>query len=322
MSVRREPTPVGIPGDQPGAAIVPAHDALPSRQRRACLSLLAGAVLLPGTARAQERFSLFVGSPQFTVDRMIRMAQLRDDDVVVDLGSGDGRIVLTALKANPKVRGWGVDINENLVRQSNEQAKKQGVSDRVQFFHRNVFDADIRDVTVINMWLFPELMRLLRPKILAEARPGTRVLTHLFDMGSWQADEWDKEAGSAVGLWIVPARVEGYWSWQYTLNGIAFSHDAILEQRFQVAEGVTRAGNRRGVLQNVKLRGEEFSFSLEMTLDGVGLTRHDFAGKVAGDQIKGTVKIAMPDGKNVELPWTARRTVTTAYFRPTGVETK
>ncbi len=279
-------------------------------------------VLCASAARAQERFSLFVPSAQPTVERLVKLARIQDNDVVVDLGSGDGRIVLTAARDNPKVRGWGVDINENLVRQSNEQAKKQGVSDRIQFFHRNVFDADIRDVTVINMWLFPELMRLLRPKILAEARPGTRVLTHLFDMGSWQADEWDKEAGSSVGLWIVPAKVEGYWSWQYTLNGIAFSHDAILEQRFQVAEGVTRAGNRRGLLQNVKLRGEDFSFSLEMTLDGVGLTRHDFAGKVNGDQIKGTVKIAMPDGKNVELPWIARRTVTTAYFRPTGVETK
>ena len=279
-------------------------------------------VLCASAARAQERFSLFVPSAQPTVERLVKLARIQDNDVVVDLGSGDGRIVLTAARDNPKVRGWGVDINENLVRQSNEQAKKQGVSDRIQFFHRNVFDADIRDVTVINMWLFPELMRLLRPKILAEARPGTRVLTHLFDMGSWQADELDKEAGSAVGLWIVPAKVEGYWSWQYTLNGIAFSHDAILEQRFQVAEGVTRAGNRRGLLQNVKLRGEDFSFSLEMTLDGVGLTRHDFAGKVNGDQIKGTVKIAMPDGKNVELPWIARRTVTTAYFRPTGVETK
>ena len=279
-------------------------------------------VLCASAARAQERFSLFVPSAQPTVERLVKLARIQDNDVVVDLGSGDGRIVLTAARDNPKVRGWGVDINENLVRQSNEQAKKQGVSDRIQFFHRNVFDADIRDVTVINMWLFPELMRLLRPKILAEARPGTRVLTHLFDMGSWQADEWDKEAGSAVGLWIVPAKVEGYWSWQYTLNGIPFTHDAILEQRFQVAEGVTRAGNRRGLLQNVKLRGEDFSFSIEMTLDGVGLTRHDFAGKVNGDQIKGTVKIAMPDGKNVELPWIARRTVTTAYFRPTGVETK
>ena len=274
------------------------------------------------SAQAQERFSLFVPSAQPTVERMVKLARIQDNDVVVDLGSGDGRIVLTAARDNPKVRGWGVDINETLVRQSNEAAKKQGVADRVQFYHRNVFDADIRDVTVINMWLFPELMRLLRPKILAEARPGTRVLTHLFDMGSWQADEWDKESGSSVGLWIVPARVEGFWSWQYTLNGIPFTHDAILEQRFQMAEGVTRAGNRRGILQNVRLRGEDFSFSVEMTLDGVGLTRHDFAGKVNGDQIKGTVKVSMPDGKNVDLPWVARRTTSTAYFRPTGVETK
>jgi len=279
-------------------------------------------VLCVAAAQAQERFSLFVPSAQPTVERLVKLARIQDNDVVVDLGSGDGRIVLTAARDNPKIRGWGVDINETLVRQSNEAAQKQGVADRVTFYQRNVFDADIRDVTVINMWLFPELMRLLRPKILAEARPGTRVLTHLFDMGAWQADEWDKEAGSAVGLWIVPARVEGYWTWQYALNGIAFTHDAILEQRFQMAEGVTRAGNRRGILQNVKLRGEDFSFSVEMTLDGVGLTRHEFAGKVNGDQIKGTVKVSMPDGKNVQLPWMARRTTTTAYFRPTGVDTK
>jgi hypothetical protein len=291
---------------------------------RAAQGLVAASMLVACAtgALAQERFSLFVPSAQPTVERLVKLARIQDNDVVVDLGSGDGRIVLTAARDNPKVRGWGVDINESLVRQSNEAAKKQGVADRIQFYHRNVFDADIRDVTVINMWLFPELMRLLRPKILAEARPGTRVLTHLFDMGSWQADEWDKEAGSSVGLWIVPAKVEGYWSWQSTINGIPFTHDAILEQRFQMAEGVTRAGNRRGILQNVRLRGEDFSFSVEMTLDGVGLTRHDFAGKVNGDQIKGTVKVSTPDGKNVDLPWVARRTTTTAYFRPTGVETK
>ncbi|MBC7781277.1 MAG: methyltransferase domain-containing protein [Proteobacteria bacterium] len=271
---------------------------------------------------AQERFSLFVPSAQPTVERLVKLAKIQDNDFVVDLGSGDGRIVLTAARSNPKVRGWGVDINENLVRQSNEEAKKQGVADRVQFYHRNVFDADIREVTVINMWLFPELMRLLRPKILAEARPGTRVLTHLFDMGSWQADEWDKEGGSGVGLWIVPARVEGYWTWQTALNGANFTHDAIMEQRFQMVEGITRAGNRRGVFQNVRLRGEDLAFSLEMTLDGVGLTRHEFAGKVNGDTIKGTVKVALPDGKNVDLPWAARRSTSTAHFRPTGVESK
>lgn len=287
-------------------------------------SLLAGSMMFicATAAVAQERFSLFVPSAQPTVERLVKLARIQDGDVVVDLGSGDGRIVLTAARNNPKMRGWGVDINENLVRQSNEEAKKQGVADRIEFFHRNVFDADIREVTVINMWLFPELMRLLRPKILAEARPGTRVLTHLFDMGSWQADEWDKEGGSAVGLWIVPAKVEGYWSWQLPIKGLTFSHDAILEQRFQMAEGVTRAGNRRGVFQNVRLRGEDLSFSIEMTLDGVGLTQHQFTGKVNGDRIKGSVKLTMPDGTTLDLPWVASRSTTTAYFRPTGVETR
>jgi hypothetical protein len=294
-----------------------------SRLRQGIVAASAAALWLgAGGAFAQERFSLFVPSAQPTVERMVKLAKIQDNDVVVDLGSGDGRIVLTAARSNPKVRGWGVDINDNLVRQSNEEAKKQGVADRIQFFHRNVFDADIRDVTVINMWLFPELMRLLRPKILAEARPGTRVITHLFDLGAWQADEWDKEGGSAVGLWIVPARVEGNWSWQLTVNGINIPYDAIMEQRFQMAEGITRAGNRRGVFQNVRLRGEDLAFSVEMTLDGLGLTRHEFAGKVNGDQIKGTVRIGLPDGKNVDLPWVAKRTVTSAYFRPTGIETK
>ena len=292
--------------------------------RNAALVLAAAAMgfFASGVALAQERFSLFVPSAQPTVERLVKLARIQDNDVVVDLGSGDGRIVMTAARDNPKIRGWGVDINEGLVVKSNEEAKKRGMADRIQFYHRNVFDADIREVTVINMWLFPELMRLLRPKILAEAKPGTRVLTHLFDMGSWQADEWDKEAGSAVGLWIVPAKVEGYWSWQLTINGVNHAHDAILEQQFQMAEGITRTGNRRGVFQNVRLRGEDLSFSLEMTLDSAGLTRHEFSGKVAGDQIKGTVKVSTADGKTFDLPWNARRTTTTAYFRPTGIDTK
>jgi len=292
--------------------------------RHAVTGMLAASLMVFGTASvvAQERFSLFVPSAQPTVERLVKLAKIQDNDVVIDLGSGDGRIVLTAARSNPKVRGWGVDINETLVRQSNEEAKKQGVADRIQFYHRDVFDADIREVTVINMWLFPELMRLLRPKILAEAKPGTRVLTHLFDMGSWQADEWDKESGSGVGLWIVPARVEGSWNWQLSFGGLKFTHDALLEQRFQMAEGVTRTGNRRGVFQNMRLRGEDLSFSLEMTLEGAGLTKHEFAGKVNGDQIKGTVKISTPDGKSFDLPWTARRTTTSAYFRPTGVDIK
>ncbi|MEQ1776266.1 MAG: methyltransferase domain-containing protein, partial [Burkholderiales bacterium] len=143
-------------------------------------------------ALAQERFSIFVGSSQENVDRMIKLAELRDDDVVIDLGSGDGRIVLTAAKANHKLKGWGVDIDEKLVRESNAEAKKLGMADRVQFYQRDVFDADIRGATVITMWMWPEMQRMLRTKILAEATPGTRVLTPIWGMGdSWKSDKTD-----------------------------------------------------------------------------------------------------------------------------------
>ena len=302
--------------------------ALPQR-RRALLGV--GAVALAASAagtwsrlaQAQERFSLFVGSPQFTVERMVKIAELRDDDVVVDLGSGDGRIVLTAMKANPKVRGWGVDINADLVRQSNAAAKEQGVADRAQFFHRNVFDADLRDVTVINLWLFPELMRLLRPKILAEARPGTRVISNGFDMGSWQPDVTDTEGGRVL-VWFVPARVEGFWNWELPIAGSSWRYDAIVEQRFQMAEGIARVGNRRGVFTDVRLRGAQLSFTLDITLEQGGLTRQEFSGRVDGDRIEGTVRVTLRDAdhRTETLPWVATRARSTGYFRPTGVAVK
>jgi hypothetical protein len=307
-----------------GAVPVPVTD---SRRRSLLFAgALAGLGAAGGIARpafAQERFSLFVGSPQFTVERMVKIADLRDDDVVVDLGSGDGRIVLTAMKANPKVRGWGVDINAELVRQSNASAKEQGVADRAQFFHRNVFDADIRDVTVINLWLFPELMRLLRPKILAEARPGTRVISNGFDMGSWTPDVTDTEGGRVL-VWIVPARVEGFWNWELPVAGTSLRYDAIIEQRFQMAEGIARVGNRRGVFTDVRLRGADLSFTLDITLEKGGLTRQEFTGRIDGDQINGTARVTLRDGgEKVEtLPWSATRARNTGYFRPTGVAVK
>jgi hypothetical protein len=306
---------------RPGNRPEPSAGSLVSQPRRDCLALLAGSALFPTAAVAQERFSLFVGSPQFTVERMVRMAQLRDDDVVVDLGSGDGRIVLTALKANPKVRGWGVDINPGLVAEANANAREQGLADRAQFFHRNVFDADIGQATVITMWLFPELMRLLRPKLLAEARPGTRLVSNGFEMPGWEPDFTDAEGGRVL-VWIVPAKVQGYWRWEIPVTGGAQRYEALLEQRFQAAEGICRVGDRRGVFADMKLRGEDLSCSMEITLDKVGLTRHEFSGKVRGDRIEGSVKVLYrddPDYKTVTYPWRASRTTTTTYFNPTGL---
>lgn len=275
-------------------------------------------VLAAGAAQAQERFSPFVPSDQDNVERMLKLAQLKDDDVVVDLGSGDGRIVLTAARMNKKLRGFGVDIDEKLVIESNAAARAQGVADRVQFLHRNAFDADLREATVIAMWLWPEMQILLRPMILAQARPGTRIITNLWDLGSWKPDVEDLEP-QRVSLWFVPARVAGNWSWELTIDGRPIAYSAITEQHFQTVEGVVRAGNRRELLQDVKLRGEDISFTLMLTIEKVGFVRHAFRGKVRGDTIVGTASVSLPPHeKTLELPWRATLTAASAYFDPTG----
>src|SRR5687768_10885960 len=118
-------------------------------------------LLLCTAAPAQERFSFFQTSSVESVERMLKLAGLGNGDVVVDLGSGDGLIVMTAARMNPKVRGWGVDVDQKLVDESNRVAEAHGLSKRVQFFHFNAFDVELREATVITMWLFPELLRLL-----------------------------------------------------------------------------------------------------------------------------------------------------------------
>jgi protein-L-isoaspartate O-methyltransferase len=284
-----------------------------------------GAGMAP--AQAQERFSLFVGSDPKTVERMVGIAGLRDHETVIDLGSGDGRIVFAAAQSNPTVRGIGVDIDAKLVKQSTAKAEAGGLADRVRFEHQNAFDADLRQVDVIFMWLFPELMRLLRVKILEQARPGTRVVAALWGFGSWAPDAVDKEP-TEVSMWIVPARVAGYWDWQLDVGGVQRAYSAIFEQQFQTLEGVVRTGNRHGIFHDLKLLGEQVSFVLMMTLPNLGFTRHEFTGRVTGDTMQGVVKITLPPKTNEEdeeletvvLPWQARRTATSAFLAPTGVD--
>jgi predicted RNA methylase len=119
-------------------------------------STLFVAAIMAATPHAQERFSFFQASTPESVEQMLTLAGLRDDDVVLDLGSGDGLIPLTAARMNPRLRGLGADIDPDLVAKSNERAKADGLSDRVTFIHQNAFDADLQDATVITMWLFPE----------------------------------------------------------------------------------------------------------------------------------------------------------------------
>jgi len=203
------------------------------------------------------------------------------------------------------------------VNEAKERARREGLADRVRFEHRNAFDADLRDATVITMWVFPELMRLLRPIILERAVPGTRVVTSSWDLGTWPAVQADHQ-GTPIYLWIVPARVAGGWHWNLNVGGRDIRYASFLEQRFQAVEGVVRAGDRREVLEGMTLRGADIHFTLKITLDGLGLTQHDFTGTVEGDTIAGTVKLTPANGPSETLEWRASRVERSDYFAPTG----
>jgi SAM-dependent methyltransferase len=275
------------------------------------------AVLAEVAPRSQERFSFFQASSPESVERMLTLAGLNNDDVVVDLGSGNGLIPLTAARMNSRLRGRGIEIDSKLVEESNQRARSEGVADRVRFEHGNAFDVDLRDATVVTMWLFPELMRLLRPIILERAAPGTRILTSTWNLGNWQADEVD-QAAPPIYMWIVPARVAGPWEWELSVGSRRFRYSSFMEQHFQMVEGVARAGDRREVLDRMTLRGADITFALGITLDQLGLTRHEFSGKVESDQIVGTVKVTPDNQSPLTMPWRARRSERSDYFARTG----
>lgn len=299
--------------------------------RRHFLSLLAATTAFQSiAARAQELFSPFVGSDPENVARMVKLAAPASGETVIDLGSGDGRIVFAALTGRPGVRGIGVDINAGLVAKANAAAGAQNLADRAQFMHQNVFDADLGKVDVIFMWLFPELMRLLRPKILAQARPGTRVVAATWGIGNWAADVTDERPGNytTVRLWHVPARIEGAWEWETNIGGVTHRFEALLEQQFQQAEGAVRVGHRRQLIQSAKLQGRNLQFLLSMTLPGTGHTGMSYSGEVRGDVIEGTIEVRPPVREDdaleqivtLRLPWRARRASVIGYFAPTGTD--
>jgi len=254
-------------------------------------------VALPALAWAQdaaEEEVPYIKSPQRVVDKMLDLAKVGPDDFLIDLGSGDGRIVITAAK-DRGARGFGVELDPNLVEASNDAARKAGVAARAQFFTRDLFETDISRASVLTMYLLPEVNLKLRPRILRELKPGTRVLSHDWDMGEWQADEHVVLEGlnkpvmpiqaSTIYLWIVPARVAGTWRLQ--VEGAKEAMELELTQRFQEIAGVARRTHARSLLQDAKLRGAEIRFSvIEET--GQPSEPLQFIGNVSGDSMEGT----------------------------------
>jgi SAM-dependent methyltransferase len=172
----------------------------------ACAALLVAAVFAQQTAVQKD--VPYVPTPQEVVDEMLTLANVTKDDVVYDLGCGDGRLVITAVKKFGAKRGVGVDIDPERIRESNENAKVAGVTDRVEFRVQNLFETDFKEATVVTLYLLPDVNLKLRPKLLAELKPGTRIVSHAFDMGDWKPEKTvTVEPGKQrVYFWTVPAK--------------------------------------------------------------------------------------------------------------------
>ncbi len=263
----------------------------------------------------------YVPTPQEVVERMLEIAKVTTSDYVIDLGSGDGRIVITAAKKHG-ARGFGVDLNPVRISEANENARKAGVTDKVAFYQRDLFETDVSEATVITMYLLPRVNLELRPKLL-ELKPGTRLVSHDFSMGDWkpdaqvQMDAKDKYGGSGgqsdIYFWVVPAKVGGTWQWQMPVSGKSQTYDASLTQQFQMISGSVKIGGRSIPLQNPKLRGDEISFSFTAEVNGAPV-KYEFTGKIDGDKIAGTARLS---GTRVQaqLDWTAQRTAKSARTR-------
>lgn len=263
-------------------------------------------------AQEGEGDVIYVPTPQKVVDEMLNMAKVGPSDYIIDLGSGDGRIVITAAKKFG-ARGFGVDLDAVLLKRANENARMAGVADRAHFFERDLFETDLTPATVITTYLLPELNLKLRPKILA-LKPGTRVVTHDYDMDDWIADATkvlsvpdkpvDDEGTSYVFLYIVPAKMAGQWVSQIEHGRKAVQYDFFFDQDFQFVEGMVRVGEREGKVREFRLVGDQAEFTVRLIVAGRVLA-HRFSGKVKNDAIEGTVVFGEGKAQRIR-PWVAR----------------
>jgi hypothetical protein len=267
--------------------------------------------LLPCDAFAQAADVPYVPTPMIVVEAMLNIANVGPNDFVIDLGSGDGRIVITAAKKYG-ARGFGVDLDGALVSQARRDAARQGVADRVEFHARNLFITDIDKATVLTSYLFPRVNMQLRPRIFSELRPGTRVVSHEFDFGNWRPDAQlhvavpEKRYGSPaseVYLWIVPANAAGNWQWGSTIGGSLIECELTLDQTFQMLQGSALAGGKPARVESAKLNGHEIVVVLVAEVNGQAL-RQEFSGRIEGDTIRGRSRSAGGDTE-----WQATRVV-------------
>ncbi len=251
---------------------------------------------------AAELVAPYVPTVSEDVELMLDIGGVGADDYVIDLGAGDGRIVIGAALRGAVAHG--VELTASLIDQSRANAAAAGVADRTAFLHGDIFDADIAHATVIMLFLMPEANLRLRPKLLAELRPGTRVVSNSFDMGDWKADRMVQgRTSGGVLLWIIPANVAGRW--RVTVDDPALDGAALslrIEQHFQEIVPTLEWGARPYAVRDAVLNGKRIAFVAhgresddEVRNDVVGFA---FNGTVAetGDEMRGYVQLQDDSG--------------------------
>ena len=251
-----------------------------------CFSMIATVALAQAQPQQKEyqpverqdgKDVVWLPTAQALVDKMLDMAKVTPKDYVIDLGSGDGRTVITAAKRG--ARALGVEYNPDMVALSKRNAAKEGVTDKAQFIQGDLFKTDFSQATVLTMFLLPEINYQLRPKIL-DMKPGTRIVSNTFDMSDWIADQTDTVEDKekcpeycTVLLWIVPAKVQGTWKLP--------QGELVLEQNFQMVSGRLNSGPEMVLIKDGKLSGDEIRF----TAGGA-----QYTGRVSGNTMQGTLK--------------------------------
>lgn len=268
----------------------------------------------PDVERASDDLDVpFVPSSPAVLNAMFRFAKPTKEDFVIDLGSGDGRIVITAAQRFG-TNGFGVDLNKGLVAIANQRAQRAGVAERAKFYVRDLHNTDIRQASILTMYLLPEVVLGLRDRLLKELRPGTRIVSHDYHLGEWRPDASvvleapSKDEESIVYHWVVPARAAGSWSWQIDypkyFNG-PVEYTANIRQHFQDLLGEVDLELTLLRLRDGKVAGNRVAFAATGEVNE-RIVEHAFEGVIRGDRIEGTVRLSggvVP----IVLPWRAVR---------------
>ncbi|MFC1561298.1 SAM-dependent methyltransferase [Candidatus Latescibacterota bacterium] len=242
------------------------------------------------------------------VEQMLKIANVRGDDIIYDLGCGDGRIVITAAKIFG-AKGIGIDINPVRISESKENAIKEGVTDKVRFIEQNLFKADISEATVVTLFLLPSVNLKLRPKLFSELKPGTRIVSHEHYMGEWKPDQtlekYSDGWNHTVYFWVLPANVSGTWEWSESSRTGKRRYIFNLFQKFQEVNGTLTAEGVNVPVNNVTIDGDRLQFTLEEEIGDQKVTKM-FEGLANGNSIEGTI-VSKATTISGESNWRAKR---------------